>query len=72
MRYDTVVGPLGKIYSVSHDDGQEGTRFAELADVVKRAGKTPKDARAELMRLIEQIPDEDLTNFIGAQVSVVS
>jgi len=71
MRIETGPGPMGKVYSLQEDAGP-GTTLAALADVVKRSGKSAKDARQELMRLIEQIPDEDLKNFVGAQVSVVT
>jgi len=71
VRYDKSQGPMGKIYAVSEEEGQESSLSA-LAELVKRSGRDPKDARQELVKLIEQIPDEDLTNFIGAQVSVVT
>jgi hypothetical protein len=64
-------GPMGKTFSV-HEEIAPGTDMAALAALVERSGKSPKEARQELMQLIEEIPDEDLKNFIGAQVAVVT
>jgi hypothetical protein len=72
MRFDTSQGPMGKIYSVSEDAGGEGATMAALTELVQRSGKGAKEARQHLIKLVEQIPDEELRNFVGAQVSVVS
>jgi hypothetical protein len=65
------VGPMGKTFAI-HEEDTRGGDISTLAALVERAGKNPAEARQELRRLIEQIPDADLQNFIGAQVAVVT
>jgi hypothetical protein len=61
-------GPMGKTFAI-HEEIAPGADMSTLAAMV---GKNPAEAREELRRLIEQIPDDDLQNFIGAQVAVVT
>jgi len=60
---------MGKSFSI-HEDAPGD--MAELAALVARSGRSPKEARQELLRLIDDIPDADLRGFIGAQVAVVT
>ena len=50
---------------------QESDDISEIVTLMEGAGKSSKEAREKLLKLIEQIPDDD-ENFIGAQVAIVT
>ncbi|MEO9629267.1 MAG: hypothetical protein ABJO09_09495 [Hyphomicrobiales bacterium] len=61
------IGGFGKSY-MTH--GPEFT-FGDFSELAGEAKVSPDEARDQMIELIRNIPDEDLQNFVAAQVTVV-
>lgn len=61
-------GSIGHTYS-THG---ENIGLKDLVEIAKHANLSPSEARAQLIDLVNAIPDRDLKNYIAAQVVVVA
>jgi hypothetical protein len=65
---EPTAGSIGKSY-ITHG---ENIGLKDLAEIARHANLSPSEARAQLIDLVNAIPDDDLTNYIAAQVTVIA